>query len=487
MGNGDDLRSSIRQIENEVGKKARGSQVGRVLMASALGLGVLGGGAGLYVAITGDKPQEPSLPTRQVAEFPQDRGAVEALDAPTPPDPVVIERVTVEDRVDTATLSRIADLEAELERARSLVVDREGETAAERALRDEVQRERDRFAQELAALRSTAENDRARANGLLEELKSTLDAAKREAELARTRAESEKVRLEADAAKREADMRIDYERELAALRARPEIDPEEEERRRREEEERRRLEERRAQMEAEERERVRSGMVALANTAEPEAGAGDRRATRNESFVRRGIGDVPVSRASVIANPAFTVPQGTVIQGALETAVDSSLPGEIRAVVSEDVHSLDGSRVLIPGGSKLFGEYSSEISLGQRRILVAWTRILTPDDRSISIASFGADRLGRSGTAGKVDTRFWAKFSGAAAISLIGAGAAAVQSDGGNQLVQSGASDPGAAVASDLNSVTSTAIGEILTIPPRISVKQGAQITIMVDRDLEIF
>ena len=43
----------------------------------------------------------------------------------------------------------------------------------------------------------------------------------------------------------------------------------------------------------------------------------------------------------------------------METALDSSLPGQTRAVVSEDVFSFDGSRLLIPRGSRLIGRYRS--------------------------------------------------------------------------------------------------------------------------------
>jgi hypothetical protein len=40
-----------------------------------------------------------------------------------------------------------------------------------------------------------------------------------------------------------------------------------------------------------------------------------------------------------------------MIKGVLETAIQSDLPGMVRASTSEDVYSFDGRRVLIPKGT----------------------------------------------------------------------------------------------------------------------------------------
>ncbi|PLU75281.1 conjugal transfer protein TrbI, partial [Sinorhizobium medicae] len=66
------------------------------------------------------------------------------------------------------------------------------------------------------------------------------------------------------------------------------------------------------------------------------------------------------------------IPEGTLIPGILETAINSDLPGQIRAITSQDVYSFDGRRVLIPTGTRLIGEYQSEITRGQKRIFVIW-------------------------------------------------------------------------------------------------------------------
>ena len=163
--------------------------------------------------------------------------------------------------------------------------------------------------------------------------------------------------------------------------------------------------------------------------------------------------------------------------------LDSTLPGVIRAVVSEDVHSFDGTRVLIPRGAQLIGRYRSDVSLAQSRVMVGWDRIILPDNQTVAISAFGGDELGRSGVTGDVDTRFGQRFGSAALISLIGAVPAAAAASIDDEATSDAASD----VAGDLRDASRSVMQEYLSIRPVIRVPQGTRITVMVDRDLEIF
>jgi type IV secretion system protein VirB10 len=245
--------------------------------------------------------------------------------------------------------------------------------------------------------------------------------------------------------------------------------------------------ERRRIAEAEARaERIASPMIAFSGM-----GAGtDRensleaaRLNEDEAFVRAGARPAPVTRAEVIVNPSNTVVQGTMIQAVTETALDSTLPGAIRAIVSEDVHSFDGSRVLIPRGARLVGRYRSDVALAQSRVMVAWDRIILPDNQTVEISAFGGDELGRTGTTGFVDTRFAQRFGSAALISLIGALPAAAA----GQIEDEAAADIASDVGTDLRDSTQSVMQDYLAIRPVIHVDQGTRITVMVDRDLEIF
>jgi type IV secretion system protein VirB10 len=232
--------------------------------------------------------------------------------------------------------------------------------------------------------------------------------------------------------------------------------------------------------------RIASPMIAFSGM-----GAGtDRESTleaarlnADEAFVRAGARPAGVTRAEVIVNPGNTIVQGTMIQAVTETALDSTLPGAIRAIVSEDVHSFDGTRVLIPRGARLMGRYRSDVALAQSRVMVAWDRIILPDNQTVEISAFGGDELGRTGTTGFVDTRFAQRFGSAALISLIGALPAAAAGLIDNDATADVASD----VGTDLRDSTQSVMQDYLAIRPVIHVDQGTRITVMVDRDLEIF
>ena len=99
----------------------------------------------------------------------------------------------------------------------------------------------------------------------------------------------------------------------------------------------------------------------------------------NETYLRTAARPLEIDEAARMENPDRTLAQGSVIQAALQTAINSDLPGNVVAVVTEPVHAFFGDTVLIPRGSRLFGQYRSGIEINQKRILVLWTRILTPE------------------------------------------------------------------------------------------------------------
>lgn len=186
------------------------------------------------------------------------------------------------------------------------------------------------------------------------------------------------------------------------------------------------------------------------------------------------------------------VPEGTLIPGILETAVVSDLPGQMRAIVSQDVYSFDGRRVLIPTGTRLIGEYQSDIQTGQTRIFVVWTRMIRNDGVSVRLNSTGADSLGRSGMTGHVDNKFRERFSSAILLSIVGAGASYLTGFGSDQAFGSNNDDAQRAedlaretVAQTFSQMANQTLSQNLRIPPSISVSQGERIFVYVRQDLD--
>lgn len=193
--------------------------------------------------------------------------------------------------------------------------------------------------------------------------------------------------------------------------------------------------------------------------------------SENEAFASRvGTGTVDTAQASYLINPAHTVTQGTMIPAILETAVDSDLPGFVRAIVSQDVLSFDGKRILIPRSSRLIGQYKSGLSAGQTRIYILWTRLIRSDGASVAIASPATDFEGRSGLPGEVHSHFMKRFGSAMLLTVVGA----VGAIGNAGLLLSGS-----------QSASSVAAQRDSQIPPTIRVRPGQPIRIFTARDLD--
>ena len=184
------------------------------------------------------------------------------------------------------------------------------------------------------------------------------------------------------------------------------------------------------------------------------------------------VSDSASVRATKLAEPGSTVVQGTLIPAVLETAIDTDVPGYARAVVSQDVRSFDGSKVLIPRSSRLIGEYKGVTQAGQRRAYLMWTRLVRPDGVSVAIASPAADFSGQAGVGGQVNSHFLSRFGSSILLSILG---------GAGSLVTGGAST---VVVSGGQSAASVAAQHDGQRPPTIKVRQGEPIRVFTARDL---
>ncbi|MCO6385268.1 TrbI/VirB10 family protein [Oceanicola sp. 502str15] len=416
---------------------------------------ILTGGAVLYfVARSGD---ELSLPTATPDEFQTEGdgfGEITPLDPPPAPEPeiVLVEPAPAEPNAEL--LAQIAALQAEIEALKT-------------------------------APASGVETDDAAA-AAIEALTARIAALQAASEAAQTAFQDE-------LAARDRELRqLRMDLDLALLEARKPAPaptgPSEEELRAREEEARRlaELERRAAEERAFQERRIGSPLLAFGGTGGATAGETELTEAMFDAatdFVLNGARPTEVTQAEVIANPSNTVVQGTMIQAVMETALDSSLPGQTRAVISEDVFSHDGTRLLIPRGARLIGRYRAGAEIGARRVTIAWDRILLPSNQAITISAFGGDSLGRSGVTGRVDTRFAKRFGSAALISILSAAPRMAAGQVGDENAASVLED----IGGDLSDATDSVIGDYLSLGPVIRVDPGARVTVMVDRDLEIF
>ncbi|MEW9570283.1 TrbI/VirB10 family protein [Rhodanobacter sp. Si-c] len=210
------------------------------------------------------------------------------------------------------------------------------------------------------------------------------------------------------------------------------------------------------------------------------------RQDQKEAFLAKG-GDAATRNTGTLQAPAspYTVMAGTIIPAALVTGINSDLPGQIIAEVTQPVYdTATGRYLLIPQGSRLIGRYDSQVAFGQRRVLLVWLRLVLPDTSSIALDKLpGIDPAGYAGLEDGVDWH-WGRILGGAALStLLGVSSELAVSNEGNV--------NGNAVIALRDSAQDTAnqVGQEITrrnlsIQPTLTVRPGFQVSVMVDKDL---
>ena len=185
-----------------------------------------------------------------------------------------------------------------------------------------------------------------------------------------------------------------------------------------------------------------TGLPGLPDAGPLASGAADVRQNgqdRKLAFVNAAVNKHTISpdRLQAPASP-YVVQAGSLISGALLTGIRSDLPGQITGQVTENVYdSPTGRYLLIPQGAKLIGIYDSQVTFGQSRVLLVWTRLIMPNGQSIVLnRQQGADPQGFSGLEDEVDNHWGELFKAALLSTLLSVGSEAGTSGQENDLIQ---------------------------------------------------
>lgn len=181
---------------------------------------------------------------------------------------------------------------------------------------------------------------------------------------------------------------------------------------------------------------------------------------------------------------AYQVFAGNVIPAVLISGINSDLPGNIIAQVSQNVYdSITGTYLLIPQGTKILGKYDSRVTYGQNRVLVVWNRLIFPNGKSITLQNLqGVDREGYSGFKDKLNSHYgrvlWSALLGAAATG----GVAAATSTGDDD--DSFKAEAGAKAAENISNTVQSITDKNLNLQPTIIIRPGYPFNLLVSKDL---
>ena len=200
-----------------------------------------------------------------------------------------------------------------------------------------------------------------------------------------------------------------------------------------------------------------------------------------------GKPDQKIYASGILQEPrsSYELMAGTVIAAALVTGINSDLPGQTIATVTQNVYdTVTGDFLLVPQGSKFLGQYDSQVTYGQQRVLLVWTRLIMPDGSSITLDRLqGADPAGYSGLEDRVDSHWGRIFAGAALSTLLGVISQPVNND---QAVNSGSVTVAVRQSSQdsLNQVGQQITQKNLNIQSTLVVRPGFPLRTIVNKDL---
>ena len=184
---------------------------------------------------------------------------------------------------------------------------------------------------------------------------------------------------------------------------------------------------------------------------------------------------------------------GFIIPATLLTEIESGLKGMVVGQVRQNVFdTATGNSLLIPQGTKLIGDYQSDVKYGAKRIFVNWKRLVFPNGSSLDIGSMpGADMAGTSGFKDKYDSHFWKVFGNAILFSFVLAGVNITQSsDMINQYLplvyRSSTSAISESMGQTIGETLSQIIQKNLNVAPDITIRTGYLFNIMITKDITL-
>jgi type IV secretion system protein TrbI len=154
-------------------------------------------------------------------------------------------------------------------------------------------------------------------------------------------------------------------------------------------------------------------------------------------------------------------------------------------MVTTDVYSHDRQHLLIPAGSKLFGESKQVDSFGQRRLAVFFHRLIMPDGFSLDLDRFqGLSQVGETGLKDKVNNHYLQIFGASLAVGAIGGLAQLGTNSGAAGVPQSATDTYRQGVTASVSQSSLHILDRFLNVLPTITIREGHRVKVYITQDL---
>ncbi len=224
--------------------------------------------------------------------------------------------------------------------------------------------------------------------------------------------------------------------------------------------------------------------------AEPSA-EDPTRPDRHETYLAEAAQREPREVRQALLRPppsGHLLVEGSLLPAILTAGINSDLPGQTTALIRQNVYdSISGRRVLVPSGARLIGSYDHRVAWGQRRVLVAWQRLVFPDGSSIDLAGMpGADLAGEAGLRDRVNNHFARTFGTAMLLSAFSAGAQLSQPQEASSVGQAPSARQivAAALGQEINRTATLLLRRNLDVQPTLEIRPGYEFFVQLTADL---
>ena len=182
----------------------------------------------------------------------------------------------------------------------------------------------------------------------------------------------------------------------------------------------------------------------------------------------------------------YTLKTGSVIAATMISGINSDLPGQILAQVSEDIYdTATGRHLLIPQGSKVVGTYDNEVAFAQNRALVVWTKLIFPDASEVDLEGMpGADPSGYAGFRDKVNRHVGRRIGAALMMTVFNFAYEATRRETQGPVGFQPESAVTAAVGQSIAELGKQMVEREMDVPNTLEIRPGYRFHVMVNKDI---